>query len=40
ALSQRLVERAGGELSLVPSTAGARFRVSLPLAQSQSRAAE
>lgn len=33
ALSQRLVERAGGELSAVESADGARFRVTLPLAR-------
>ena len=33
ALSQRLVERAGGEILLVDSPHGARFRVMLPRAQ-------
>ena len=31
ALSQRLVERAGGEIALVEGTSGATFRVVLPL---------
>ncbi|TWI31439.1 sensor histidine kinase [Paracoccus sulfuroxidans] len=36
ALSQRLVERAGGEIVLEDSTLGASFRITLPLAQSGS----
>lgn len=40
ALSQRLVERAGGDLVLIETAAGARFRVSLPLAQECREAAE
>jgi len=39
ALSQRLVERAGGELSLVKSGPGARFRIDLPLAGAASKGA-
>ena len=40
ALSHRLVERAGGDLTLVESREGARFRVSLPLARAAREAAE
>lgn len=40
ALSHRLVERAGGELTLVEAREGARFRVSLPLAGAAMEAAE
>ncbi len=40
ALSQRLVERAGGEITLLEAPQGARFRVSLPLAEPQKEAAE
>ncbi|WP_236021277.1 sensor histidine kinase [Sedimentimonas flavescens] len=40
ALSHRLVARAGGDLELVHATSGARFRVSLPLAQERHEAAE
>ncbi len=39
ALSQRLVERAGGDLTLVEAREGARFRVSLPLAHAAREAA-
>lgn len=40
ALSHRLVERAGGDLTLVDAREGARFRVSLPLASAAREAAE
>lgn len=40
ALSHRLVERAGGDLTLVETREGARFRVSLPLARAAREAAE
>ena len=40
ALSHRLVERAGGDLTLVEAREGARFRVSLPLAGAAREAAE
>ena len=40
ALSHRLVERAGGDLTLVEASEGARFRVSLPLAGAAREAAE
>lgn len=40
ALSHRLVERAGGELTLVEARHGARFRISLPLARAAREAAE
>ncbi len=40
ALSQRLVERAGGDLAAVAAATGARFRVTLPLARSGREAAE
>lgn len=40
ALSHRLVERAGGDLTLVETREGARFRVSLPLARDAREAAE
>lgn len=40
ALSQRLVERAGGEISLLDGTAGATFRVVLPLAGAMREAAQ
>lgn len=40
ALSHRLVERAGGDLTLVEDLEGARFRVSLPLADASREDAE
>lgn len=40
ALSQRLVERAGGDLILVEAREGAKFRVSLPLTRAAREAAE
>ena len=40
ALSHRLVERAGGDLTLVEAREGARFRISLPLARAAREAAE
>ena len=40
ALSHRLVERAGGDLTFVESREGARFRISLPLARREREAAE
>ncbi|MDA7427923.1 ATP-binding protein [Primorskyibacter aestuariivivens] len=40
ALSHRLVERAGGDLTLVETREGARFRISLPLASAAGEAAE
>jgi len=40
ALSQRLVERAGGDLKLVEIGEGARFRISLPLVRAVRQAAE
>ncbi|MCU9840358.1 ATP-binding protein [Ruegeria sp. WL0004] len=40
ALSHRLVERAGGDLTVVEAREGARFRISLPLARTTRRAAE
>ncbi|MBS9718442.1 two-component sensor histidine kinase [Pseudohalocynthiibacter aestuariivivens] len=40
ALSQRLVERAGGEISYVPTPSGATFRVVLPLAETQREATQ
>lgn len=40
ALSHRLVERAGGDLTLVDTREGAHFRVSLPLARTAREAAE
>ncbi|WP_232822919.1 sensor histidine kinase [Oceanibium sediminis] len=40
ALSQRLVERAGGDLAVVEAQVGAHFRVTLPLAQASREAAE
>lgn len=40
ALSHRLVERAGGDLTVVAMREGARFRVSLPLARAAREAAE
>ena len=40
ALSHRLVERAGGDLTLVELREGARFRISLPLARTAREAAE
>ena len=40
ALSHRLVERAGGDLTLVEAREGARFRISLPLASATREAAE
>jgi len=40
ALSHRLVERAGGDLTVVETREGARFRISLPLARTAQEAAE
>ncbi|MCR4266814.1 sensor histidine kinase [Nitratireductor sp. ZSWI3] len=40
ALSQRLVERAGGEISLVDGGSGAKFRVVLPSADAMKEAAQ
>jgi signal transduction histidine kinase len=40
ALSHRLVERAGGNLTVVEAREGARFRISLPLAHAAREAAE
>ena len=40
ALSHRLVERAGGDLTVVEAREGARFRISLPLARAAREAAE
>ncbi|MEV8469046.1 ATP-binding protein, partial [Fluviibacterium sp. DFM31] len=40
ALSQRLVERAGGDLALIDSAQGARFRLSLPLVRESREAAQ
>ncbi|MDU8911785.1 sensor histidine kinase [Aestuariicoccus sp. MJ-SS9] len=40
ALSLRLVERAGGDLTVVEAREGARFRISLPLARTAREAAE
>ncbi len=40
ALSQRLVERAGGEIVHVPGPSGATFRIVLPLARAGQRTAE
>lgn len=40
ALSHRLVERAGGGLTLVEARGGARFRISLPLARARRETAE
>ncbi|WP_291727433.1 ATP-binding protein [Leisingera sp. F5] len=40
ALSHRLVERAGGDLTLVEAREGARFRISLPLARAVREIAE
>lgn len=40
ALSHRLVERAGGELTVIEAREGARFRISLPLARTAREAAE
>nr|WP_235971432.1 ATP-binding protein [Palleronia pontilimi] len=40
ALSHRLVERAGDDLTLVESHEGARFRISLPLVRAAKEAAE
>ncbi|WP_245706629.1 sensor histidine kinase [Ruegeria marina] len=40
ALSHRLVERAGGDLAVVETREGARFRISLPLARVAREAAE
>ena len=37
ALSQRLIERAGGEIAYIPGGEGAHFRVALPLAPEQHR---
>ena len=37
ALSQRLIERAGGEIAYIPGGEGAHFRVTLPLAPEQHR---
>ncbi|MCV2866662.1 sensor histidine kinase [Albidovulum sediminicola] len=39
-LSQRLIERAGGDLVLMETKGGARFRVSLPLGQPRQAVAE
>ncbi|WP_291422005.1 ATP-binding protein [Devosia sp.] len=38
ALSQRLVERAGGEIAYIPQDRGALFRVTLPLAKGDAKA--
>lgn len=38
ALSQRLIERAGGEVSYIPRERGALFRVTLPLASEEAKA--
>jgi C4-dicarboxylate-specific signal transduction histidine kinase len=40
ALSHRLVERTGGDLTVVEAREGARFRVSLPLSRAAREAAE
>jgi len=40
ALSHRLVERAGGDLTVVETREGARFRISLPLTRTARQAAE
>lgn len=40
ALSHRLVERSGGDLTLIETGDGARFRISLPLAHETRKAAE
>jgi signal transduction histidine kinase len=40
ALSHRLVERSGGDLTVVEAREGARFRISLPLARTAREAAE
>ena len=40
ALSHRLIERAGGDLTVVEAREGARFRIRLPLARVEREAAE